>query len=66
MWQIFYTILKISSSLQNPHRSARPLKRLVTKKIEDLLARSIIQDEIHYGMTVEFDLMDDDIVISKK
>ena len=33
---------------------ARPLKRLVTKKIEDLLARSIIQDEIHYGMTVEF------------
>jgi len=45
---------------------ARPLKRLVTKKIEDLLARSIIQDEIHYGMTVEFDLMDDDIVISKK
>ncbi len=44
---------------------ARPLKRLVTKKIEDLLARAIINDEISYGMTVEFDLKNDDIVISK-
>lgn len=42
---------------------ARPLKRLVTKKIEDLLARSIIDDKIQYGMHVTFDVENDDIII---
>lgn len=45
---------------------ARPLKRLVTKKIEDLLARSMINDEIAYGSIVTFDVENDDIVIRKR
>ncbi len=45
---------------------ARPLKRVVTKKIEDLLARSIIDEKIRFGDTVSFDVLNDDIVILEK
>lgn len=43
---------------------ARPLKRVVTKKIEDLLAKAIINDEISSSSTVIFDVEEDDIVIA--
>lgn len=42
---------------------ARPLKRIVTKKIEDQLARSIINDDIKYSSTITFDVKDDEIQI---
>jgi len=42
---------------------ARPLKRIVTKKIEDQLARSIINDDIKYSSTITFDVKDNEIQI---
>ena len=42
---------------------ARPLKRLVSKKIEDLLAKAIVNDEIKYKSTITFDVVADEIVI---
>jgi len=42
---------------------ARPLKRLVTKEIEDLLAKKMIEEEIGYSQTVTFDMKDGHIYI---
>ncbi len=47
----------------NKTYGARPLKRLVTKKIEDLLAKSMINEEIKYGSVVTFDIKEGEIVI---
>lgn len=47
----------------NKTYGARPLKRLVTKKIEDLLAKSMINEEIKYGSLVTFDVKEGEIVI---
>ena len=38
---------------------ARPLKRLVSKSIETLLAKKIINGEVNYGDTINFDYKDE-------
>ncbi len=45
---------------------ARPLKRIVSKTIESLLAREIIEGNISYGETVHFILQDGQIKIQKE
>ncbi len=44
---------------------ARPLKRVVSKTIESLLARKIIEGSIHYGDTLHFCLENNQIIIKE-
>ncbi len=44
---------------------ARPLKRYVSKTLESMLAKEIVQDHIIYGQTVTFDVENDELVIVK-
>ena len=42
---------------------ARPLKRIVSRTLEVLLANALISGEISYGETITFDLRDNELVI---
>jgi len=44
---------------------ARPLKRLVGRELETVLARMIINNEIKYGNELIVDIMDNEIIIRK-
>ena len=45
---------------------ARPLKRLVSRELETLLAHMIINNEVVYGQDLIVDVQDDKVVINKK
>ncbi len=45
---------------------ARPLKRFVSRTVETLLSRMIIEDKITYGMHLIIDVQDEEIVIYDK
>ncbi len=45
---------------------ARPLKRLVSRELETLLAHMIINNEVVYGQELIVDVQDDKVVINKK
>ena len=45
---------------------ARPLKRLVSRELETLLAHMIINNEVVYGQELIVDVKDDKVVINKK
>ena len=42
---------------------ARPLKRVVSRTLETILANKLISGEIHYGETVTFDCVNNELVI---
>jgi len=44
---------------------ARPIKRFVSRNIETLIAKAIINEEIKYNSTVTIDVKDDNLVIKK-
>jgi len=43
---------------------ARPLKRLVTKELETLIAKKLIDNEIKYGDTINVDYKNENIIIN--
>ena len=45
---------------------ARPLKRLVSRELETLLAHMIINNEVVYGQELIVDVKNDKVVINKK
>ena len=45
---------------------ARPLKRVIQKNIEDVLAEQIITNKIQEGDHIHLDLKDDTIILKKK
>ncbi len=45
---------------------ARPLKRLVSRELETLLAHMIINNEVVYGQELVVDINNDEVVINKK
>ncbi len=42
---------------------ARPLKRVVSRTLETILANKLISGEIHYGETVTFDCVNNELII---
>ena len=42
---------------------ARPLKRVVSRTLESILANKLISGEVHYGETVTFDYINNELVI---
>ena len=42
---------------------ARPLKRFVTKNLETLIARKIINNEVKFGSTIVVDVINDEIIL---
>ena len=42
---------------------ARPLKRVVSRELETLLANKLISGEVHYGETVTFDYQNKELII---
>ena len=47
----------------DPSFGARPLKRVVSKEIEEVLAHKIINDEITPGKTITFDYQNNKIEV---
>ena len=48
-----------------PSYGARPIKRFVTRTIENKLAQAIINNEIKFGSNIFFDIENDDLIIKK-
>ncbi|MBR3660331.1 MAG: AAA family ATPase [Bacilli bacterium] len=42
---------------------ARPLKRVVSRTLETILANKLIEGEVHYGETVTFDYQNNELII---
>ena len=42
---------------------ARPLKRVVSRELETILANKLISGEVHYGETVTFDYQNNELII---
>ena len=53
----------IINNSYNEVYGARPIKRFVSRNIENLLARKIIEDEIKFGSIVTIDVIDNKIVL---
>jgi len=50
----------------DPDYGARPLKRALYDEVEDRLAELILEDKVLEGSTVEFDVLNDEIVVNIK
>jgi len=57
---------KVIEEAFEPEFGARPIKRYVTKNIETLLAKELIQSDLKVGDTLEVDVENDAFVIHKK
>ena len=53
----------IINNAYNEQYGARPIKRFVSRNIENLLARKIIEDEIKYGSIITIDVENDRIIL---
>ena len=53
----------IINNAYNEQYGARPIKRFVSRNIENLLARKIIEDEIKYGSIITIDVETDNIIL---
>lgn len=53
----------IINNAYNEQYGARPIKRFVSRNIENLLARKIIEDEIKYGSIITIDVENDKIIL---
>ncbi|MEA3383775.1 MAG: AAA family ATPase [Campylobacterota bacterium] len=54
----------IASSGFDPDYGARPLKRALYEIVEDKLANLILEDKIFDGSTVEFDIVDSEVIVN--
>jgi len=50
----------------DPNYGARPMKRVISKTIESIIANAIIQEEVTMNQYLEFDLVDQEIVMNIK
>ena len=41
---------------------ARPLKRVVSRELETILANKLISGEVHYGETITFDYLNNELI----
>ena len=53
----------IINNAYNEQYGARPIKRFISRNIENVLARKIIEDEIKYGSIITIDVENDNIVL---
>lgn len=53
----------IINNAYNEQYGARPIKRFVSRNIENLLARKIIEDEIKYNSIITIDVQNDNIIL---
>ena len=53
----------IINNAYNEQYGARPIKRFISRNIENVLARKIIEDEIKYGSIITIDIENDNIVL---
>ena len=53
----------IINNAYNEQYGARPIKRFVSRNIENLLARKIIEEEIKYGSIITIDVENDNIIL---
>ncbi len=53
----------IINNSYNEQYGARPIKRFVSRNIENLLAQKIIEDQIKYGSTITIDVENDKILL---
>ena len=53
----------IINNAYNEQYGARPIKRFVSRNIENILARKIIEDEIKYGSIITIDVENDSIIL---
>ena len=53
----------IINNAYNEQYGARPIKRFISRNIENVLARKIIEDEIKYGSIIKIDVENDNIVL---
>jgi ATP-dependent Clp protease ATP-binding subunit ClpB len=53
----------IINNAYNEQYGARPIKRFISRNIENILARKIIEDEIKYGSIITIDVENDNIIL---
>ena len=53
----------IVESAYNEQYGARPIKRFISKNVENLLARKIIEGEVKFGSIITIDVMDNNIIL---
>ena len=53
----------IVESAYNEQYGARPIKRFISKNVENLLARKIIEGEVKFGSIITIDVIDNNIIL---
>ena len=53
----------IVNSAYNEQYGARPIKRFISKNVENLLARKIIEGEVKYNSIITIDVENDNIIL---
>jgi len=53
----------IVESAYNEQYGARPIKRFISKNVENLLARKIIEGEVKFGSIITIDVIDNEIIL---
>jgi ATP-dependent Clp protease ATP-binding subunit ClpB len=53
----------IVDSAYNEQYGARPIKRYISKNVENLLARKIIEGEVKFGSIITIDVLDNNIIL---
>ena len=53
----------IVESAYNEQYGARPIKRFISKNVENLLARKIIEGEVKFGSIITIDVLDNNIIL---
>ena len=53
----------IVSSAYNEQYGARPIKRFISKNVENLLARKIIEGEVKFGSIITIDVLNNEIIL---
>lgn len=54
---------KVINESYNESFGARPIKRYVTKNIESLIAKNILEDKIKFNQTITIDVSNDELII---
>ena len=57
---------KIIEEAYDPRYGARPIKRYITKNIENLIAHKLIDENMKVGTTLVVDVKDDEFIVSTK
>ena len=57
---------KIIEEAYDPRYGARPIKRYITKNIENLIAHKLIDENMKVGTTLIVDIKDNEFIVSTK